>query len=222
MGSAVALVEEHAMVVECLCGAFDEAADLHAAGSWRRLDEAYDAWIGETPAVAVIERGLLGFDPVSSLEAIRDSLGIPVLVRARRPNVEVVQLMLDAGARGVVDSMTTSVDTVAALHAVLDSGRYVPVEHVEELMFRLMHHVEVPYMALSRRERQVAALSAGGATASEVADRLFIALPTVRTHLRRAYQKLGVRGQTEALLALIEIGVVDMSQVDRCAAARAA
>ncbi len=85
----------------------------------------------------------------------------------------------------------------------------------KDLLLRLTRGLEPPYMMLSPRERQVAALAAGGATAKEIGDRLFVTLPTVRTHLRHAYEKLGVRGQTEALLALLEIGILHRDQVHR-------
>ncbi|HEX4248698.1 MAG TPA: AAA family ATPase [Pseudonocardia sp.] len=46
--------------------------------------------------------------------------------------------------------------------------------------------------ALTRREREVARLAARGATAREIAARLFIGERTVETHLGRVYAKLGV------------------------------
>jgi ATP/maltotriose-dependent transcriptional regulator MalT len=46
--------------------------------------------------------------------------------------------------------------------------------------------------SLTRRERQVAELAAGGYTASQIADRLHIGVRTVETHLARSYPKLGV------------------------------
>jgi len=51
--------------------------------------------------------------------------------------------------------------------------------------------------ALSKREREVARLAAGGASAKEIAGQLFIAERTVETHLSAVYTKLGIGSRAE-------------------------
>jgi class 3 adenylate cyclase/predicted ATPase/DNA-binding CsgD family transcriptional regulator len=55
---------------------------------------------------------------------------------------------------------------------------------------------------LSRRERQIAEAYAAGRSHREIAQRLFIAPATVRTHLGTIYRKLGVSTKIELLRAL--------------------
>lgn len=51
---------------------------------------------------------------------------------------------------------------------------------------------------LSRRELEVLSMIVDGATNSEIADRLAIAISTVQSHVKRILQKLGVKNRTEA------------------------
>jgi DNA-binding NarL/FixJ family response regulator len=51
---------------------------------------------------------------------------------------------------------------------------------------------------LSRRELQVLRLIGEGATNSEIAERLVIAISTVQSHVKRILRKLGVKNRTEA------------------------
>jgi len=55
---------------------------------------------------------------------------------------------------------------------------------------------------LTRREAEVAALAATGATNAEIASALYISLNTVKTHIGRALAKLGLRSRTELALSL--------------------
>ena len=52
---------------------------------------------------------------------------------------------------------------------------------------------------LSRREREILALLAQGYTGPEIAEKLTIALSSVRSHLQNLYGKLGVDGKRSAL-----------------------
>ena len=60
-------------------------------------------------------------------------------------------------------------------------------------------------VALTKREREVAVLAAGGLTSKDIADRLFVSVRTVDNHLGRVYDKLGISSRAE--LAEILAGV---------------
>lgn len=62
-----------------------------------------------------------------------------------------------------------------------------------------------PADALSDRERRVAELAAAGATNREIAEKLFVTVRTVESHLSNVYRKLGVELRAD-LLAALETG----------------
>ena len=59
---------------------------------------------------------------------------------------------------------------------------------------------------LSERESEVVVLVAEGLTNAEIGRALFLGRETVKTHLSRAYRKLGVRNRTEAVRFVLETG----------------
>lgn len=60
--------------------------------------------------------------------------------------------------------------------------------------------------SLTRRERQVSQLIARGYTNRQIAAALVVSPETVKTHVRHALEKLGVRSKAELRLRLAEIG----------------
>ena len=67
--------------------------------------------------------------------------------------------------------------------------------------------VAVP-AGLSARELEVLQLMALGRSNQEIADQLFISLPTVKSHASSLFQKLAVRRRTEAVHQARSLGLI--------------
>ena len=62
---------------------------------------------------------------------------------------------------------------------------------------------------LSNREQEVFLLMAQGLSNQEISIRLFISESTVKTHLSRIFDKLGVKNRTSALNKVREAGILN-------------
>ncbi|WP_024477528.1 helix-turn-helix transcriptional regulator [Arthrobacter sp. CAL618] len=62
-------------------------------------------------------------------------------------------------------------------------------------------------VALTRREKEIAALAAEGAATSEIAHSLTVSPRTVEGHLYRVYLKLGISGRDELMRGFVSAGV---------------
>src|SRR5207249_3586613 len=62
---------------------------------------------------------------------------------------------------------------------------------------------------LSTREREVLTLMAEGLSAPQVAERLILALPTVKSHQARLYEKLGVSDRAAAVAQAMRRGLLE-------------
>ncbi len=61
---------------------------------------------------------------------------------------------------------------------------------------------------LTDREMQVLQLLADRLSNSEIAQRLFISLPTVKSHTRNIYGKLGVHNRKDAVVRARALGIL--------------
>jgi DNA-binding CsgD family transcriptional regulator len=62
--------------------------------------------------------------------------------------------------------------------------------------------------ALSKREQEVLNLLAQGMSNQEIADELFVSVPTVKTHISNIYEKLDVKRRTQAIQIALESGLL--------------
>lgn len=85
---------------------------------------------------------------------------------------------------------------------LVDTLLHLPAE---QLHGRRARSVDGP---LSVREREVLGLVAQGRSNQEIADRLYIAVGTVKRHVSHIFAKLGVHSRTQALKAARLIGVL--------------
>ena len=64
-----------------------------------------------------------------------------------------------------------------------------------------------PVGPLSEREREILALLADGASDAQIAERLFLSVNTVRSHLERIRDKTGARRRPELVRYAIQAGL---------------
>jgi DNA-binding CsgD family transcriptional regulator len=95
--------------------------------------------------------------------------------------------------------------SLAAFFAIINAGVIVSIVSRAGKDRPAAHSPDDAAMSdagLSTREREVAALLAQGASYRDVADRLYVSVSTIQTHVTRIYAKLGVSNKVELSNAL--------------------
>jgi DNA-binding NarL/FixJ family response regulator len=106
-----------------------------------------------------------------------------------------VRRALDAGATGLVLDSELELTLAPTVRAAAIGQTVVPR--------KLRAGVETP--VLSHREHQVLALVRNGLTNAEIAERLFLAESTIKSHLASIFTKFGVRSRKEVAAAFVDL-----------------
>jgi DNA-binding NarL/FixJ family response regulator len=101
---------------------------------------------------------------------------------------------LNAGATGLVYESELEATLVPTMRAALAGQIALPQ--------RLRRCAVTP--AFSHREKEVLSLVARGLPNQQIADKLYLAESTVKSHLSSAFQKLGVHSRKEAVALLVD------------------
>jgi DNA-binding NarL/FixJ family response regulator len=128
--------------------------------------------------------------------ARESSPGASVVVVTPAGTDSEVRRALRAGALGVVFDGQLELTLAPAVRAVAAGFVVVPRALRQQVLRPVFSH----------REREVLGLVAEGATNREIADRLFLAESTVKSHLSTAFTKLGVRTRAEAAALVLDPG----------------
>jgi len=112
---------------------------------------------------------------------------------------------LDAGVRGFVLKEAPMDDLLRALHSVANGGTYVDPVLAGTLAASSIGN-KLP--ELTQRERDVLRLLADGLSNEEIGKRLFISAETVRTHVRKAMDKLDADTRTQAVAKAIRQSLI--------------
>jgi DNA-binding NarL/FixJ family response regulator len=143
----------------------------------------------------------------NSLELIRDLRqdgAAKVLAFAVEDAASVVLDCAEAGAAGYVPADASLDDLVVAIERIAREELFCSPRVAAQLFRRMSDRSEgsMPHMAAARtltiRERQVLDLIRQGLANKEIADRLSIAEPTVKTHVHNLLEKLNVSTRAQA------------------------
>lgn len=210
--SGLVIVDDHELLAQSLALAFSRdgiEATVLAPTTDAEILEA----IGEARPALVLLDLMLG-DIGASLPLIDPirRLGADVVIMTGEENPIAWAECFEAGAADVVsksEAFATLVDRISAIaagqrtHTEARRAEYLSMlrEHRRSETVRLE-----PFERLTSREREVLAYLLEGVAAEEIADRTFVALATVRSHIRAILTKLGVNSQLAAVAAARHAG----------------
>ena len=213
----ILLVDDQPMLLSALTTILNTQPDIEVVATAANGAEAIEQAKNHDIDVAVLDIRMPVLDGISAARQIMP-LGPKVIMLTTFDDDALVQEAIEAGVHGFLlkdaepDVLADAVRTVARGESVLSSGVTGRVlEWVRggvDKQNALSDFERQAMSLLTGRELEVLAEIAGGATNAEIAQRLFIAESTVKTHVKSLLAKLGARDRVALVLVAQRAGVV--------------
>lgn len=152
------------------------------------------------PQVALLDYRMPGLDGAQVAAAVkRDELATRVLLISAHDESAIVYSALQGGAAGFIPKESSRTELVAAVLECAKGRDVVAPSLAAGLVGEIQRRNENDAPSLSQREREVLEMIAAGKSIPAMAKELFLAPSTVKTHVQRLYEKLGVSDRAAAV-----------------------
>jgi DNA-binding NarL/FixJ family response regulator len=177
-------------------------------------DEVLGAALGLRPDVVVVDVRMPRMNGATATHQVRERMTDPppVLILTTFQDEEVLSSALRAGASGFLLKDAPGEEILRAVRTLSAGGAYLDPSVTGRVLATYRQSTpdrpEASLPDLTQRELEVLRLVGRGLSNDEIAAQLVIGEGTVKTHVGRIFDKLGVRDRPAAIVFAFDHGVV--------------
>jgi two-component system, NarL family, nitrate/nitrite response regulator NarL len=206
----VFVADDHPLYRGGLVDAIKRRPDLEFAGQAQTGTEALEEIRKLEPDVAVLDMKMPGLDGMKVMRALaEDELETHIMFLSAFLESTTVYEAVEAGARGYISKESDADAVCDAVAAIAAGETIIGPETAGAVAEEIRMRAPAERAALSKREREILKLTANGDSAPEIARQLYLSPATVKTHLQRIYQKLGVSDRAAAVAEAMRRGLFE-------------
>lgn len=207
--TTVIVADDHPVYRSGLLAAIEDRSDLTLLAACADGREAVEAVRTMRPSVALFDVRMPKLDGLSALAELGGARSPSrVVFLSAFEDGDSVYRALSGGAAGYLSKEADRDDICDALVAAASGETVLSPGLHGGLVDRLRRAATNDEPRLSDRETEVLRLTARGMSGPEIAQRLGIGSTTVKTHLQRAYRKLGVADRAALVAEAMRRGLL--------------
>jgi two-component system nitrate/nitrite response regulator NarL len=207
---SVVVIEDHPLFREALTRTIRDRVGMKVVAEVGLGREGIDAVRETRPDVCVLDLVLPDISGVRVLSELGSiSPDTRVLVVSGDWDDDIVYAMLAAGASGFQLKTAGAAQLGEAIAAIARGETVLPPELHGGIAAQIRAHSTDSRPSLTDREVEILRAVADGHSAAEIGSELNLAESTVKTHLTRIYDKLGVSERAAAVAYAMRHGLID-------------
>lgn len=209
----VVIADDHTLVRQSLIKLVEAEPGFEVIGDVDRGDAVVDAVTRGVPDIVLLDISMPNLDGIEvASELRRSSPEARILFLTAHDDDATVRRAVGIGADGYVSKTASTGELLQALRTVAAGGSFLSPSIARRVMEMASGREDEPARSLTEREMEILRLIATGMRPTDVAERLFLSVKTVKNHLTSIYAKLGVQTAAQAVAEAYRLGLVTTQQ----------
>ena len=207
----ILIADDHPIVRQGLATVLNQEDDLEVVGLAENGVRAVSLARELLPDVILMDLQMPEMDGVEAIQLIKEEAeGIGIIILTTYDTDDYIFRGIEAGARAYLLKDSPPEEVLKAIRAVHKGESLIQPRVASRLLdrFSQLARAPDPGEVLSPRELEVLQLMAKSTVNKEIAAELLIGESTVKTHIIHIFNKLGVRGRTEAVTEAARRGII--------------
>jgi NarL family two-component system response regulator LiaR len=198
----VVFVDDHEMVRIGVSAYLSAQPDIEVVGEAADGKKGVELALELRPDIILMDLVMKEMDGIEATKRIIEKWPeAKVIIVTSFLDDEKVYPALEAGATSYMLKTSKADEIANAVRATHHGQSVLEPEVTGKMMVKMRQkNQHLPHEELTAREMEILLLMADGKTNQEIADDLFIALKTVKTHVSNILSKLNVQDRTQAVI----------------------
>jgi DNA-binding NarL/FixJ family response regulator len=199
---SVSIVDDEKKLCQSIATFINGSRGFRCASTYHSAEDALEHLPMDRPDVVLMDINMAGMDGIECVRRLKELVPeMQIVMLTVYEDTDRIFEALFAGASGYMLKRLTPARLLEAIQEVHEGGSPMSSSIARKVVasFRKTEPVTEEKTHLSPRERSVLESMAKGLTYKQAADQLGISIDTLRTHVRRIYDKLHVQSSTEAV-----------------------
>jgi DNA-binding NarL/FixJ family response regulator len=203
----VAIVEDNNTLRQSLEQLFTRTKDISCVASLSNLMNVVSELSKAQPDVVLMDIGLPNISGIEGVRTVKNNFPeTQVLMFTVFEDDEKIFDAIRAGASGYLLKKTPSMEIVEAIRQLYDGGAPMSPSIARKVinLFHSQPASVVPDYQLTARESEILYSLVDGLSYKKIAEKYFVSISTVRTHICNIYQKLHVNSKSQAVAKILQ------------------
>lgn len=200
------IVDDHPVVRAGLVGMLSDESGFEVVGEASDGEQATRIAAATDPDVVLMDLRMPGVGGVEATVRITAAGRAKVLILTTYESDDQILSAIEAGASGYLLKASPRAEIVAGIRSVAAGQTALSPQVAARLVERMRSPAPEPVLTV--RETEVLRLVATGQSNKQIAVTLGIGESTVKTHLLKVFEKLGVADRTRAVTLAMERGLL--------------
>jgi|SRR6185437_9240094 len=203
----VAIVEDNNTLRKSLTNLVNQSDEMHCVAALGNLLNVVSEFRKVSPDIVLMDIGLPNISGIEGVRTVKENLkNIQVLMFTVFEDDEKIFEAIKAGASGYLLKKSSPQEIIDAIRSLYFGGAPMSANIARKVIESFQghnSHIKDDFR-LTTRENEILYSLIEGMSYKKLAEKYFISISTVRTHIRHIYEKLHVNSKSEAVARILK------------------